>query len=385
MAQEYEKMQTKLVHAGEPHPRADGALVQPIYQSSTYEFTRGVSYHDTKYIRLSNSPNHITLGRKLAAVENAEAALACASGMAAISTALLSFLGAGDHAIFHNSLYGGTNDLITKDFPDLGIEASFVDACKPETWKQHLRENTKIFYVETITNPTLVVADLPAVVEFARANGLISMIDNTFASPVNFRPAEHGFDLSLHSATKYLNGHTDIAAGAVIGRADLLGKITHRLNHLGGSIDPNTCFLLNRGMKTLALRVRQQNESALALARFLHEHPAVSEVKYPGLPSHPNHERAKALLDGFGGMISFEVKGGQETALQVMSRMKIAVEAPSLGGLETLVSVPALVSHSGLTAEERQRSGISDGLIRVSVGIEDTSELIEDFKQAMET
>lgn len=384
MAQNYRKIQTKLVHSGGPSPRTDGAIVQPIYQSSTYEYTRGAGYYDTKYVRLSNSPNHISLNRKLAAIENAEAAMACASGMAAISTTLLTFLGSGDHALFHNCIYGGTNDLVTKDFPSLGIESTFVDACEPETWKQHLRDNTKVIYVETITNPTLVVADLLAVVEFARQHDLITMIDNTFASPVNFRPAEHGFDLSLHSATKYLNGHTDIAAGAIIGRADLLERIVPRLSHLGGHLDPNTCFLLNRGMKTLALRMRQQNENALALARFLEEHPAVAEVIYPGLPAHPNHERAKRLLDGFGGMVSFEVRGGQEAALRFLSRLRIAVEAPSLGGVETLVSLPAQVSHSGMTDEERARSGISDGLIRVSVGIEDAEELIDDFRQALE-
>ena len=384
MAHNYKKMQTKLVHSGEPRPRPDGAIVQPIYQSSTYEYTHGADYHDIKYIRLNNSPNHVALNKKLAAIENAEAAMACASGMAAISTSLLTCLGAGDHAIFHNSLYGGTNDLVTKDFPEMGIEASFVDACEPDTWKQHLRDNTKVFYVETITNPTLVVPDLHAVVEFAKQHNLITMIDNTFASPVNFRPSEHGFDLSLHSATKYLNGHTDLVAGAIIGRADLLERIVPRLNHLGGSLDPNTCFLLNRGMKTLTLRMRCQNENALALARFLEGHPGVGEVKYPGLPSHPNHERAGALLDGFGGMVSFEVKGSEEDAARVISKLKIGVEAPSLGGLETLVSIPALVSHSGLTAEERARSGISDSLIRVSVGIEDTEELIADFRQALE-
>lgn len=384
MAHKYQKLQTKLVHSGEPYPRVDGAIVQPIYQSSTYEYTHGAGYHDIKYVRLSNSPNHTSLNSKLADIESAEAAMACASGMAAISTSLLTFLGSGDHMLCHNSLYGGTNDLINRDFPGLGIEATFVDACEPGSWKQHLRENTKVFYVETITNPTLVVADLKAVVEFAKEHGLITMIDNTFASPVNFRPAEHGFDLSLHSATKYLNGHTDIAAGAIIGRADLLEQIVPRLNHLGGHLDPNTCFLLSRGMKTLALRVGYQNQSALALAQFLEGHSAVGEVKYPGLPSNPNHQRAKELLDGFGGMVCFEVKGGQEAAEKVIANMKVAVEAPSLGGVETLVSIPALVSHSGLTDEERARSGISDSLIRVSVGIEDTEELIEDFRQALE-
>lgn len=384
MAEHFKNIETKLVHSGEPSPRVDGAIVQPIYQSSTYEYTHGVSYHDIKYIRLNNSPNHFSLNEKLAAIENAEAGIVCASGMAAISTALLTFLSSGDHMLCHDSLYGGTNDLVTKDFPALNIAHTFVDACDPSSWEQHLRRETKVFYIETITNPTLVVADIKAVVAFARKHNLITMIDNTFASPYNFRPAEHGIDISLHSATKYLNGHTDIVAGAIIGKADLLEQIMPKLNHYGGCLDPHTCFLMQRGLKTLALRMRYQNESALKLAQTLEDHLSVKEVKYPGLESHPNHERARNLLDGFGGMVSFDPLGGKEKAVKIIERLKIAVEAPSLGGVETLVSIPALVSHSGLTDEERERSGITESLIRISVGIENTDDLIEDFLQALE-
>jgi cystathionine beta-lyase/cystathionine gamma-synthase len=229
------------------------------------------------------------------------------------------------------------------------------------------------------------VPDLESVVSFAKSHGLVSMIDNTFASPVNFRPSELGFDLSLHSATKYLNGHSDIVAGAVIGKSSLIEKVTHKLNHLGGSLDPHAAFLLHRGIKTLALRVKHHNESALQIARFLEKHPAVMRVNYPGLDSHPNHERAQRLFDGFGGMMSFELHDGVEGAESFMQTAQLPAVAPSLGGVETLVTRPSLTSHSGLSAEDRRRLGISDGLVRLSVGIEATKDLIEDFQQALES
>jgi cystathionine beta-lyase/cystathionine gamma-synthase len=221
------------------------------------------------------------------------------------------------------------------------------------------------------------------VVEFAKAHGLVSLIDNTFASPVNFRPAERGFDLSLHSATKYLNGHSDIVAGAVIGRAGLVEKVKQKLDHLGGSLDPHAAFLLHRGMKTLALRVGHQNQSALKIAEFLEKHDAVGKVNYPGLASSPYHARARELFDGFGGMLSFELKGGKDAAESFFRRVRLPVLAPSLGGVETLLTRPATTSHLGMSAEDRKRLGITDGLIRVSVGIEATEDLIEDFGQAL--
>jgi cystathionine beta-lyase/cystathionine gamma-synthase len=229
----------------------------------------------------------------------------------------------------------------------------------------------------------LQVADLKAVVQFAKANKLVSLIDNTFASPVNFRPAEWGFDLSLHSGTKYLNGHSDIVAGAVIGRADLIQKITHKLNHLGGSLDPHACFLLHRGMYTLGLRVRHQNDSALKIARFLEGHPAVAKVNYPGLESHPRHQRARELFDGFSGMLSFELKAGVGAVDRFMKNTTIPIVAPSLGGIQTLLTRPALTSHAGMSPQDRQRLGITDGLIRMSVGIEATEDIIEDFGTAL--
>jgi cystathionine beta-lyase/cystathionine gamma-synthase len=234
-----------------------------------------------------------------------------------------------------------------------------------------------------MSNPLLQVPDLGAVVEFARTRGLVSLIDNTFASPVNFRPAEHEFDLSLHSCTKYLNGHSDIVAGAVIGRAHLVKQVKRRLDHLGGSLDPHAAFLLHRGIKTLALRVRFQNDSALAVAQFLERHPAVAAVNYPGLPSHQGHARARELFDGFGGVLSFELKDGVLEAQQLMKRLTLPIRAPSLGGVETLITRPATTSHSGMSRDDRRRLGISDHLIRLSVGIEAKEDLIEDFDRAL--
>jgi cystathionine beta-lyase/cystathionine gamma-synthase len=234
-----------------------------------------------------------------------------------------------------------------------------------------------------MTNPLLQVADLKAVVEFAKSHGLVSLIDNTFSSPINFRPPEWGFDLSLHSCTKYLNGHSDIGAGAIIGSTDLIEKIRHKLNHLGGSLDPHACFLLHRGMKTLAVRMKFQNESALKVAKFLEGHQAIEKVNYPGLESHAGHQRARELFDGFSGMLSFELKSGTEAAERFIQNTTLPIIAPSLGGIETLITRPATTSHSGLSPEDRQRLGISDSLVRVSVGIEATEDIIEDFEQAL--
>lgn len=383
MSDTHDHIETKLIHAGEPQPRIDGAVSMPIFQTAMFESAGEKSYHEIRYLRLNNTPNHVALHAKLAALENAEAALVTSSGMAAISTALLALLSNGDHLLAQNCLYGGTHDLVTKDLPAYGITHDFIDGSRPETWEAKLRPNTKLLYVEAIANPLMDVPDLEAVVVFAKQHGLVTLIDNTFASPVNFRPAEWGFDLSLHSATKFLNGHSDLVAGAVIGRADLVTQVTRRLNHLGGTLDPHACFLLHRGLKTLALRVGYQNRTALTVASFLEEHRRVRKVNYPGLPSHPQHAVARKMYDGFGGMLSFEVEGGTEAAERFMQRMRLPVIAPSLGGIETLLTRPATTSHSGLSAEERQRIGISDELIRVSIGIEHTEDLLADFAQAL--
>jgi cystathionine beta-lyase/cystathionine gamma-synthase len=383
MSKTYKHLETKLIHAGEPDPLINGAVSMPVFQSSTFEYTGATSYHDLKYIRLNNTPNHIALHQKLAALENAEAALVTASGMAAISTTLLSILSSGDHLLAQECLYGGTHDFITKDLETFGISYDFIDGDDPDSWKHKLKPNTKAIYVESMTNPLLQVADLKAVVEFGKTHGVISLIDNTFPSPVNFRPPEWGFDLSLHSCTKYLNGHSDIVAGAVIGRTDLIEKITHKLNHLGGSLDPHACFLLHRGLKTLAVRMRYQNESTLKIAKFLENHSAIEKVNYPGLESHPRHQRARELFDGFSGMLSFELKGGIKAANRFIQNTTLPISAPSLGGVESLITRPAITSHSGMSPKDRQALGISDTLIRVSVGIEATEDIIEDFNQAL--
>ncbi len=386
MSNEAADIETRVIHAGEPRPGIGGAVSLPIFQSSTFEYSGegDVSYHDLRYIRLNNTPNHQALAAKLASIENAEAAVVTGSGMAAITTTLLTVLSAGDHLLIQKGLYGGTHDFITQDLPRLGVRHSFLDLDDPSSWDGALTTATRAVYVETITNPLIEVADLGAIAEFARRHQLVSIIDNTFASPVNFRPAEWGFDYSLHSATKYLNGHTDIVAGAVIGSADRVRAVTHKLNHLGGSLDPHACFLLHRGLKTLVLRMRHQNRSALEIARFLEGRPEVARVNYAGLEGSPSHQRAARLLDGYGGMLSFELEGGVEAAKEFIRGVRIPVVAPSLGGVETLVTRPATTSHLGMPREERLAMGIKDGLVRVSVGIESTRDLVRDFQRALE-
>ena len=356
----------------------------PIFQSAMYEYTGEDSYHDIKYIRLNNTPNHLALQEKLADLENAESALVTASGMAAITASLLTFLGKGDHFLVQDTLYGGTHTFVNHEIEKWGIEFDFIDGTSSDNWKEKIRPGTKVIYVESMTNPLLQVTDLKAVVNFAKKHNLTSIVDNTFSSPINFRSAEWGFDLSCHSCTKYLNGHSDIVAGCVIGSTELIKKITHQLNHLGGTLDPHACFLLHRGVKTLALRMTRHNESTLKIAQFLESHPAVEQVNYPGLESNPHHVRAKELFDGFSGMLSFELRGGLETANRFMKKLTLPVIAPSLGGVETLVTLPATTSHSGMSPVERQKSGISDSLVRMSVGIEHVDDLIADLEQALE-
>lgn len=383
MTAHYKRLETQLVHAGEPLPRIAGAVEMPIFQSATYTYAGEGSYDDVRYLRNNNTPSQLALHAKMAALEQAEAALVSASGMAAISGTLLALLGAGDHLLAQSCLYGGTHDLLTREFPRLGLTADFIDAQQPETWRALLKPSTRAVYVESMTNPLLEVADLKAIVSFARAHGLITIIDNTFASPVNFRPIPFGFDLSIHSATKYLNGHADIVAGAVSGRASLIEGIRHKLNLLGSSLDPHAAFLFKRGLKTLALRVRYQNDSTRAVAAFLASHAQVRRVNYPGLATHPQHARARELFAGCGGVLSFELEGGAARAEAFAARLHIPAVAPSLGGVQSLLTRPATTSHAGLAPADRQRLGISDGLLRLSVGIEATEDLLEDLEQAL--
>ena len=374
---------TKLVHAGEPDPRIEGAVSMPIFQSSTYEYSGEEQYDDIRYIRLNNTPNHKAIQKKLAAIECAESALVTSSGMSAITATLLTFLKQGDHLLSHKSLYGGTASFILEDLPRYGITFDLIDTTDPSGWSMMLKPNTKVIYAETITNPMLDVPELGAIVDFAKENNLISMIDNTFASPVLFSPAELGFDISLHSCTKYINGHSDIVAGAVIGSDEFIKIITSRMNHFGGSLNPGACFLLHRAIKTLELRMIRQSKNAGQIALFLENHPEILSVNYPGLVSNNSYERAKKYLSGFSAMVSFEVVGGKTRSIKFMEQLDIAINAPSLGGVETLITRPALSSHSGMDPAERVKAGITDSLIRLSVGIESVDDLITDLDQAL--
>ena len=374
-----QELDTQVIHAGEDSPRMQGAVRMPIFQSAMFE-------HDDnplRYIRYNNTPNQTILNRKLAVLEDAEDALVTGSGMTAITGALLTVLKPGDHLLVQDSLYGGTHSFVTTLMADLDIAVTFIDAHAPDTWSRHLTPQTRAVYVESITNPLLHVCDLEGIIAFARTHGLVSMIDNTFATPFNYRAAEAGFDLSLHSATKYLNGHSDIVAGAILGRGELVRKAGKTLKHLGGALDPHACFLLHRGLQTFALRMRQHNRNAAELARFLASHPAVERVYFPGLPTHGQHIRASRLFAGFGGMVAVELQGGLAAAKACIRKLKIPIYAPSLGGVESLVTRPAISSHAGLTPAERARAGIRDDLIRISVGIEAHSDLKADFEQAL--
>jgi cystathionine gamma-synthase/cystathionine gamma-lyase/cystathionine beta-lyase len=380
-----ESIDTVAVHGGERWPGPEGSVVFPIYQSTVFSVEPGTGYHDISYIRLSSNPSQRYLHDKLAALEGAQAAVATASGMAAVTTALLSVMQAGDHLLASDCLYGGTHDFLTHHAEDLGWRCSFVDVHRPETWAAARTPQTKVFLAETITNPLIRVGLLDEVASFARREGILTVIDNTFASPVNFRPLAAGFDLCFHSATKYLGGHSDLAAGAVMGSADLIDRVRRTLNHYGGSLDPHAGFLLARGIKTLALRVRAQNENAMALAGFLAGHPEVAAVGYPGLASHPDHAHAAKLLSGFGGMLSLRLRGGAAAAETLLGAVRLAYPAVSLGGVETLITQPAITTHAGMRPEDRERLAITEDLIRVSCGIEGQHDLIADFSQALGT
>jgi cystathionine gamma-synthase/cystathionine gamma-lyase/cystathionine beta-lyase len=377
-------MDTVAVHGGEPRPGPDGSVVFPIYQGTVYETEPGAGYHDLKYIRLNSTPSQQYLHGKLAALEGAEAAVATSSGMAAVTSILLSLMRAGDHLIASECLYGGTHDFLTGHAADLGWTCSFVDAGRPETWEAARTDRTRVFLVETITNPLMRVGLLDRVAAFGRREGIVTVIDSTFASPVNFRPLQAGFDLVFHSATKYLGGHSDLVAGAVMGGTDLVERVRKTVNLFGGSLDPHAGFLLARGIKTLSLRVQAQNANALALARFLEDHPAVAAVHYPGLASHPDHAHAAELLSGFGGMLSLRLHGGEQAAQALADAVTLAYSAVSLGGVETLVTRPAATSHAGMSPQDRDSLGITADLIRVSSGIEGIQDLVGDFARALE-
>jgi cystathionine gamma-synthase/cystathionine gamma-lyase/cystathionine beta-lyase len=376
-------IETLAVHAGERRPGPEGSVVFPIYQSTVFSGEPDTPYHDIRYLRLSSTPSQTYLHDKLAALEAAEAALATASGMAAVTAALHTLLRVGDHLLASDCLYGGTHDFLTHHAHDLGWSYTFIDANRPDTWEVARTPHTRAVLIETITNPLMRVSRLREMVTFARQHQLVTVIDNTFASPVNLQPVPIGFDLCLHSATKYLNGHSDIVAGSIAGSTELIDRIRRTLNYYGGSLDPHAGFLLARGLKTVALRVRACNNNAAALAGFLSEHSKVVGVSYPGLPSHPDHTHAAQLLCGFGGMLSLRLAGGSDAADSLFEALRIPYAAPSLGGVETLITRPAATSHAGMNPEDRERVGITDDLIRISCGVEAADDLIADFDQAL--
>lgn len=377
------KLHTALVHAGEPDPPIAGSVAMPVFQSATFIHTGAGEYSDVRYARLSNTPNHDVLHAKLAAVCGGEAALVTSSGMSAITATLLGLLSAGDHLLAHRTLYGGTFGFLTHHARRWGIDHSLVGGDDPAEWADACRPNTRILYLETLTNPLVQIADLRAAVAFARERGLITVVDNTFASPVNCRPLDLGVNVVVHSATKYLNGHSDICAGAVVGSAELVRQIKLALDHLGGSLDPHAAVLLHRGLKTLGLRVPAQNRNAETLASFFDSHPRVEAVHYPTLPGHPHHARSKEL-EGCGGVLSIAITGSVGEVDAMLGRLRLCKQAPSLGGVETLVTRPATTSHAGLSPEERRAAGIGDTLVRIAVGIEDPEDLVEDFRQALD-
>lgn len=383
MSSERPHIETEVIRGTHDAARFEGAQVTPIVRSTVFEAGEQVDYHNIRYGRLSTLANQLEAAQVLARVEGAEAGLVTGSGMAAITTTLIAVLRSGGHVLAQRPLYGATQQFVSQRLGELGIGHCFIDVRKPDTWQAALTPDTRAIYVEAISNPLLVVADHARIAEFARAHRLVAIIDNTFASPVNFRPIELGFDLVLHSATKYLNGHSDVIMGAVLGSAERISSIKLWLDTLGGTADPEACYLLRRGLKTLALRVERQNANALALARHLEGHEKVAKVIYPGLASHPDHAVAARLFGGFGGMLACELTGGAEAASRFVRHVRVAVHSASLGGPETLLTIPATTSHAGLGAEARAEAGISDGLVRISTGFEHIDDLIGDFDAAL--
>lgn len=371
---------TLAVHAGNATRRVGAPLVPPLVSSATF-FSEPEPDGEVLYGRYGNTEAHRRVGARMAALEGAEDALVCGSGMAAITLAILTFAGAGDHLVAADTLYGGTRVLLTRELPRLGIETTFVDPAGD--WGGAVRPETRLLYIEVPVNPTLGVPDPRPVAAVARRRGIPLIADATFATPINLRLLEHGVDLVIHSATKYLGGHSDLVAGVIAGDRDSVEQARTRLKSFGPNLDPHAIWLLERGLKTLALRVERQNTTAHSLARWLEHHPGVATVYYPGLDSHRDHATARELMDGFGGMVAFVVRGGDSAAVRVMDRLRLFAVAPSLGGVESLASMPRYTSHVDMTAAARRAAGIDEGLIRLSVGVEDEADLRADLEQAL--
>ncbi len=389
----HDPLSTRSVHGGggEPHPY--GALAFPIVQTSTFtfrdtaavrEFMRRKAARDPElrdeYGRYSN-PTTRAVEQALAALEGGEQALLFTSGMAAITTTLLTLLSSGDHLVALEGCYRRTVDFVRKFLPRWGVDATFVPVDRPEAWSEAVRPTTRVLFAETPSNPYLRVADLDRLAGLARTCGARTLVDSTFATPVNLRPLAHGIDLVVHSATKYLAGHNDLLAGAVIGRREMLAPVAEARGVLGGVVGPHDAWLLRRGLKTLDLRVRRQNETGLRLARFLETQPVIRKVWYPGLECHPDHQVAARLLEGCGGVVSFEVDGDLEATGRFVDALRIPFIGPTLGGVESIVQQPAL--FVSLDPAERRASGLADNLVRYAAGIEDADDLVADLEQAL--
>ncbi|MBT0608206.1 trans-sulfuration enzyme family protein [Aequorivita echinoideorum] len=371
---------TICTHIGEVEDTQFKGAISPLFMSSSY------AYEDVdvkRYPRYFNTPNQEALCKKIAMLEKCESALIFGSGMAAVSTALLAFLHKGDHVVFPQTLYGGTYNFIVEEFEKFGIEYSFAKGFSEKDFLEVIQENTKVIYIETPSNPLMRITDLEMIGDLAKPRGIVTMIDNTFASPINQTPADFGIDIIIHSATKYMGGHSDICAGAVAASEKHIDKIWNLAKNLGGSLSDYTVWLLERSMKTMALRVRAQNKNAKKIARWLEKHPLVERVYYPRLSSHPDHELAKKQMKGYTGMLSFELKEKLDANL-FMKSLKMIKQSMSLAGVESTILSPAKTSHSLLSAEERKNQNISDGLLRFSVGIEETEDMIADLEGAFQ-
>jgi cystathionine beta-lyase/cystathionine gamma-synthase len=371
-------IETACIHAGGRHDPSTRGINTPIFTSSAFEYLDGEA---RPYPRYFNTPNQAAVVAKLCALEGAEDGLVLSSGMAAISSVLLALLGTGDHAVVQDEIYGGTHAMVSHHFERLGIAYTLAPA-DPQKLAQAVTGKTKLIYIETPTNPLLTILDIRAVTRMARGRGIVTVIDNTFASPINQRPLDLGVDVVAHSGTKYLGGHSDLCCGAVLSSRSIVEKVRHMCLSLGGSLDAQSCYLLERSLKTLALRVERQSANALTIAAALAPNRLVARVNYPGLPSHPRHDTAKAQMSGFGAMLSFELAGTVDTD-RFLHALKLIKPALSLGGVESTICAPATTSHAKVSAEVRKRLGISDGLLRLSVGIEHADDLVADLEQAM--
>jgi len=382
MGNKSKKFSTKCVHEGEIKDTMYQGIVSPLFMSTTYPWYGGEDAEKKPYPRYFNTPNQEFLSKKIAALENGEKALIFTSGMAAISTSIMASVKTGDHVIFQEDLYGGTRNFIKTEFDKYGIEYSFTKGLDSKYFLDEVKENTVGIYIESPSNPLLKIVDLKSISLLAKEKSLWTMIDNTFASPVNQNPIDHGIDIVIHSATKYLGGHSDISAGAVISTSSNIERILGSAKNFGGNLSDYTVWLLERSMKTLHIRVREQTNNAKHLAKMLNENDNISVVYYPGLSSHPSHEIAKHQMNDFGAMMSFDLKENVDVYTFLKS-LEIIKPGMSLAGVETTVNFPIKTSHGLLTQKERENQGIGDKLIRLSVGIEDYEDLYNDLDNAI--